>query len=188
VQDSKEWNSLTADPEISTNSNYKLNSTSWKYTNYWTVRNSLKSMLRSDLQKRQRELKSTISAGKLFHAFTRLCMLANLRSSLAVPLMVSTPLSPGHTYGWYDTESCQSGRRRWPGLNLLRRGGPSMKCPGSWSQQRRRTARQCSRPGMKPLSSVSSGGRRLTITYWLMPSTLVYILQQTKHIFVFQSF
>ena len=61
MQDRKEWNSLTADPEISTNSNYKLNSTSWNFTNYWTVRNSLKSLLRSDRRKRQRELKSTIS-------------------------------------------------------------------------------------------------------------------------------
>jgi len=38
--------------------------------NYWTVRNSLKSILHSDRRKRLRELKSTISTGKLFHIFT----------------------------------------------------------------------------------------------------------------------
>jgi len=37
---------------------------------YWTIRNSLKSILHSDRRKRLRELNSTISTGKLFHIFT----------------------------------------------------------------------------------------------------------------------
>ena len=82
---------------------------------YWTVRNSLKSILHSDRRKRLRELKSTISTGKLFHIFTTRQAKNDIWYLSGSPKLESLRRSIGWSRRHNRLSAC---RLRWPTTSL----------------------------------------------------------------------